>query len=35
MIPLVLTVAIAAVLAYDVFVSIIDPDGDYLPSIGF
>jgi hypothetical protein len=35
MIPMLLTVAIASILAYDVFAAIIDPDGDYLPSIGF
>ena len=35
MISLLLTVGIATVLAFDVFASIVDPDGEYLPSIGF
>jgi len=34
-IPVLMTAAIVTILAYDVFVALIDPDGEYLPSIGF
>jgi hypothetical protein len=34
MIPLLLTAAIAAIIAYDVFVAIIDPDARVFPSLG-
>jgi len=35
LIELLMTAAVAAVLAYDVFVALIDPEAKVFPSVGF